>query len=68
MKLVVVFISFLAIATTLNTFGQKQTVDRAFFVQTEYQFLAYNYFSVGLGYQPKKSWLKWTRRNSKFGF
>jgi hypothetical protein len=68
MKVKFLTILTLAILCTTPLFGQRPKNNRSVFIQTEYQFLNYNYLTVGLGYQPRKTLLTVTRKNSKYSF
>ena len=68
MKVKFLIILTLAILNTTLLFGQRPKNHRSVFIQTEYQFLQYNYLTVGLGYQPKKNLLTVARKNSKYSF
>ena len=48
-------------------YGQKEN-KRALFVQWEYQFLKYNYMTVGLGYHPEKNLFSSVRKWQKYYF
>ena len=53
---------------SIYAFGQEEENRRSLFVQAEYQALHYNFLSVGLGYQPERGPLKFSRRNQKYSF
>ncbi len=66
-------LSFLILTFFLYTdcFGQRKSNNdniRSLFIQTEYQFLKYDYLTFGLGFQPKRTLLQAERRHSKYSF
>ena len=48
--------------------SRKMYNKRSVFVQAEFQFFKYNYFTVGFGYMPRNTMLSFARQSRKYGF
>lgn len=66
-KLNTSLLSLFLILLSTDSFSQRPTNTRSLFAHVEYQFRQYDYLTVGLGYQPKKTLSTWTRKN-KYSF
>ncbi len=60
-----IIVTILTLLIGTSVFSQNR---QALFMQAEYQFLKYNYLTIGLGFQPKKSLLQATRKHPKYSF
>jgi hypothetical protein len=68
-QFIIFLLTFILFGSTYSqdTIG-KRINKQALFVQAEYQFINYDFITIGLGFQPQKFFLTTTRKHPKLSF